>query len=94
MAFMRDAQKVSRALSRVTGAVKMNYEIHGNSIPHLHLHFYPRHRGDRFEGRPIDPGARAENPYSPGEFEATRDDIVAALAKAGSAGETRGGEPR
>ena len=31
----------------------MNYEIHGNSIPHLHLHLYPRFPGDPFEGRPI-----------------------------------------
>ena len=31
----------------------MNYEIHGNSIPHLHLHLYPRFSGDPFEGRPI-----------------------------------------
>ena len=52
-AFMRDARKTSRALALVTGAVKMNYEIHGNSIPHLHMHFFPRYRGDQFEGQPI-----------------------------------------
>ena len=39
VAFMRDAQKVSKALSAATGAVKLNYEIHGNSLPHLHMHF-------------------------------------------------------
>jgi diadenosine tetraphosphate (Ap4A) HIT family hydrolase len=54
-AFMRDAQRVSAAVQRVTGAVKMNYEIHGNTIPHLHTHFFPRYPGDAFEGRPIDP---------------------------------------
>jgi len=32
----------------------VNYEIHGNSIPHLHAHVYPRFRGDRFVGGPID----------------------------------------
>jgi len=32
----------------------MNYEIHGNTIPHLHLHLFPRFAGDPFEGRPID----------------------------------------
>ena len=43
-AFMRDACRVSKAVASVTGAVKMNYEIHGNTIPHLHMHFFPRTR--------------------------------------------------
>jgi diadenosine tetraphosphate (Ap4A) HIT family hydrolase len=42
-AFMRDAQRVSRALKTGKGAVKLNlvklnYEMHGNSLPHLHMH--------------------------------------------------------
>ena len=41
-AFMRDVQTVSRALAAATEASKLNYEIHGNTIPHLHMHFYPR----------------------------------------------------
>jgi diadenosine tetraphosphate (Ap4A) HIT family hydrolase len=68
-AFMRDAQLTSRVLSSVTGAVKLNYEIHGNSLPHLHMHFFPRYRGDRFEGRPIDPKSSVQPVYGPGEFE-------------------------
>jgi hypothetical protein len=43
-AFMREAQKVSKALATATGAVKLNYEIHGNSLPHLRMHFFPRYR--------------------------------------------------
>ena len=42
-AFMRDVQTVSRALASATGAIKLNYEIHGNTVPHLHMHFYPRY---------------------------------------------------
>ncbi len=53
--FMRDMRRVGRALQGITGAVKMNLEIHGNTIPHLHAHFYPRYAGDRFEGGPVDP---------------------------------------
>ena len=56
-AFMHDVQTVSGALFRASGAVKMNYEIHGNTIPHLHLHLFPRYRGDPFESGPIDPSA-------------------------------------
>jgi diadenosine tetraphosphate (Ap4A) HIT family hydrolase len=54
--FIRDARKVSMAVASVTGAMKMNYEIHGDSIPHLHMHFVPRYRGDEFEGQPINRG--------------------------------------
>ena len=54
-AFMRDVQRVSRALMEATGAVKMNYEVHGNTIPHLHMHFFPRYAGDPFENAPINP---------------------------------------
>jgi diadenosine tetraphosphate (Ap4A) HIT family hydrolase len=54
-AFIRDVQRVSRALMEATGAVKMNYEVHGNTIPHLHMHFFPRYAGDPFENAPINP---------------------------------------
>lgn len=57
-AFMHDLQIVSRAVFQASGAVKMNYEIHGNTIPHLHVHLFPRYRGDPFESGPIDPRAR------------------------------------
>jgi diadenosine tetraphosphate (Ap4A) HIT family hydrolase len=81
-AFMRDAQRVSKALATVTGAVKLNYEIHGNSIPHLHLHFFPRYRGDQFEGQPIDPKTAAQPVYGPGEFHRIRDAFLLALKSA------------
>jgi len=76
---MRDAQLTSRVLSDVTGAVKLNYEIHGNTLPHLHMHFFPRYRGDQFEGRAIDPRAAVQPVYGPGEFERIRRDFLARL---------------
>ena len=48
---------VAEAVAKATSAVKVNYEIHGNTIPHLHTHVFPRFPGDPFEGRPIDPHA-------------------------------------
>jgi len=79
-AFMRDARRVSKAVASVTGAVKMNYEIHGNSIPHFHMHFFPRYRGDPFEGQPINPRVVVQPVYAPGEFERTRSALLVALA--------------
>jgi len=79
-AFMRDARQVSKAVASATGAMKTNYEIHGNSIPHLHMHFFPRYRGDQFEGQPINPKLVVQPVYAPGEFEKVRAALVAALA--------------
>jgi diadenosine tetraphosphate (Ap4A) HIT family hydrolase len=78
-AFMRDARRVSMAVASVTRSVKMNYEIHGNSIPHLHMHFFPRYREDQFEGQPINPRLVVQPVYEPGQFERVRDAFVAAL---------------
>ncbi len=68
-AFIRDVQRVSAALQEASEAVKMNYEVHGNTIPHLHMHFFPRYRADPFENGPIDP--RADPP--PGALERHRE---------------------
>lgn len=77
--FMRDARRVSRALAAATGAVKLNYEIHGNSLPHLHMHFFPRYRGDPFEGQPINPRLVKNPVYAAGEFQRVRDAFLAEL---------------
>jgi len=78
-AFMRDARRLSKALAAATGAVKLNCEIHGNSLSHLHMHFFPRYRGDQFEGQPIDPRVVAQPVYAPGEFRRIRDAFLLAL---------------
>ena len=67
-AYMRDIQKLSAAVAAITGAVKMNYEVHGNTLPHLHMHFFPRYRGDPFEGGPIDPKQIHTPVYSGEEY--------------------------
>jgi diadenosine tetraphosphate (Ap4A) HIT family hydrolase len=79
-AFMRDVQRVSGAVAAATGAVKLNYEIHGNTLPHLHLHVFPRYPGDPFEGGPVDPRAVTATVYAPGEFADMRARVQAALA--------------
>lgn len=79
-AYMRDLQRVGQAVQAITGAVKLNHEIHGNTVPHLHTHLFPRHRGDRFEGGPIDPRAVTEPVYGPGEFDRFQAQLRARLA--------------
>jgi diadenosine tetraphosphate (Ap4A) HIT family hydrolase len=72
---------VSRALKDVTDAIKLNMEIHGNTIPHLHAHFFPRYRGDRFEGGPIDPRQDAGSTYDLGEFQRFVNALRSGLAR-------------
>ena len=80
-AFMRDVQRASKAVHEITGAVKLNYEVHGNTIPHLHLHIFPRYVGDAFEGQPINPRIVVSRVYGPGEFAAFAERLREALAE-------------
>ncbi len=67
-AFWEDVMLVAKALSDLLSPAKMNYELHGNTIPHLHVHVYPRYVDDPFVGGPIDP-RRAS-------FVRTRDELL------------------
>ena len=80
-AFMRDMQCVSRAVAAATGAVKLNYEIHGNTVPHLHLHLFPRYVGDPFEGGPIVPRSVTAPVYASGEYTLLRRSVAEALQR-------------
>ncbi len=67
--FMKEVKIVSKALKEVTNAKKINYEIHGNTIPHLHMHLFPRYMDDPFPGGPIDYNKVEPAVYKGNEFE-------------------------
>jgi diadenosine tetraphosphate (Ap4A) HIT family hydrolase len=69
----------ARSWVRLSRAVKLNYEIHGNSLPHLHMHFFPRYRGDCFEGQPINPRLVTRPVYPDSEFQKILDAFLRAL---------------
>lgn len=56
-AFFEDMAFAGRALEEAFGAVKMNFELLGNAVPHLHCHLKPRTYGDPAPGKPIHPDA-------------------------------------
>jgi len=62
-AFMNEVQRVGKALRKVTGAVKINYEMHANSGAHLHIHLFPRYLDDDFPSAPIDYRISEPAPY-------------------------------
>jgi diadenosine tetraphosphate (Ap4A) HIT family hydrolase len=47
--FWAEAMVAARVLAQLTGALKLNYGIHGNVIPHLHLHLWPRYVDDPYD---------------------------------------------
>ena len=47
--------RVGSALERIYGALKINYQILGNIVPHVHAHIQPRFYGDPYPGGPVNP---------------------------------------
>ena len=45
-ALMDEVTRVAQALAATFDAVKMNYELLGNQVPHIHWHLVPRLEGD------------------------------------------------
>lgn len=45
-AFLADMVMIGDALLEVTGAVRINYEILGNTEPELHAHIFPRYASE------------------------------------------------
>jgi len=56
-AYFDDVALVADVLQRVFYADKMNYNILGNVIPHLHTHILPHYFTDSAPNRPIDPAS-------------------------------------
>ena len=50
---LEEVSRVAEALARVFRPVKMNYELLGNQVPHIHWHLVPRLPTDPDPGSPI-----------------------------------------
>ena len=50
-AYLLDMARLGDALLQVTGALRINYEILGNSEPELHCHLFPRYANEPDEKR-------------------------------------------
>ncbi|MBH0192218.1 MAG: HIT domain-containing protein [Nitrospira sp.] len=42
MQLIEDVNQVAKALAQAYGAKKINYELLGNQLPHIHWHIIPR----------------------------------------------------
>jgi diadenosine tetraphosphate (Ap4A) HIT family hydrolase len=61
--FFNDMASAGKALQQAFNADKMNYNILGNVVPHLHAHIIPRYFTDSSPNRPIDPTPKGQEVY-------------------------------
>jgi diadenosine tetraphosphate (Ap4A) HIT family hydrolase len=52
-AYWFDVHTVARMIEQVFTPCHMNYQLLGNSVPHLHVHLVPRYTDDPAPGRPL-----------------------------------------
>jgi diadenosine tetraphosphate (Ap4A) HIT family hydrolase len=79
--FFGDAMATARGLARALSPTKMNYEIHGNTIPHLHMHLFPRAADDPYVGFVIT--SRVTFTRTPRELAVMADAVRAELSACG-----------
>jgi diadenosine tetraphosphate (Ap4A) HIT family hydrolase len=62
--YWREVLRVASAVERHYRPVKLNYQLLGNAVPHLHTHLLPRFAQDPAPGRPL-PFPEGERPKLP-----------------------------
>jgi diadenosine tetraphosphate (Ap4A) HIT family hydrolase len=77
-ALMRDLARAGAAIARVFKPDKMNYQLLGNLVPHIHWHIVPRYWGDPAPGRPISPDS-GRRLLKPEEYQRVIAELRAAL---------------
>jgi diadenosine tetraphosphate (Ap4A) HIT family hydrolase len=77
--FFDDMMRAAQAIEQVFKPVKMNFQLLGNLVPHLHAHIVPRYYGDPAPGRPIDLGLEVIT-LTPQEYKAQVRRLQEALA--------------
>jgi diadenosine tetraphosphate (Ap4A) HIT family hydrolase len=76
-AFLEDVSRVAEAISRALNPIKVNYELLGNMVPHMHWHIIPRFREDGVYPRPIWASELPRKILPPAE----RDALIAAIRR-------------
>jgi len=78
-AVMEEVSRVAAALADVYRPTKLNYELLGNMVPHMHWHLVPRFAGDPLWPRPIWSEPHAERLLGGDEYAAAIAAIRGAL---------------
>ncbi len=76
----REVLWIGRAIADAFATVKLNYDVLGNTVPHLHTHIVPRYADDPRPGWPF-PFPHPDPPPMPAErFQADLEAVRRALA--------------
>lgn len=78
-AYWLELLRVGRALETHFEPVKLNYDLLGNSLPHLHAHVIPRYADDPNPGWPFPFPEQDPPPHPKVEFRADVDAVRALL---------------
>ncbi len=78
-ALMEEVNRTAEALYRVFQPTKMNYELLGNMVPHMHWHLVPRFSDDPLWPRPIWSEPHAEKLLTPEQYRQRIEQIRGAL---------------
>lgn len=78
-ALMEEVSLVAQALFSVYVPTKINYELLGNMVPHIHWHIVPRFSSEALWPRPIWAELHDELLLSPDEYRVRRETIRGAL---------------
>jgi diadenosine tetraphosphate (Ap4A) HIT family hydrolase len=71
VAYYQDMLRVARAIDRAFSPRKMNYELLGNTVAHLHWHLFPRYADDPNPTRPTWEHAHAPRTLTEAEYART-----------------------
>ena len=85
--YWRELRLVAAAIEEVMRPVKMNYNLLGNSVPHLHAHIVPRYADDPRPGWPF-PFPDPEPPSM--STERLAEDVIALRTSIAAKGRRRG----
>jgi diadenosine tetraphosphate (Ap4A) HIT family hydrolase len=75
--YFDDMRRVARAIGAAFGPRKMNYEVLGNTVAHLHWHLFPRYEWDLNPKRPTWETNHTPRLPEPAEY----DETVAAIRR-------------
>ena len=79
---LEEVTQVAAVLNRLFKADKINYELLGNMVPHIHWHIVPRQNTDPLWPRPIWSEPHQELQLSPEEYRQRCEQIRMELAAA------------
>lgn len=77
--FWEEVAAVGRAVTAAFSPKKINYQVLGNGLPHLHTHVVPRYDDDPAPGGPLPWDVVVAEAFTDAELREQRDRIVDAL---------------